>query len=227
MEPIISAASKDLGFPIEMTHPDGTIANSVRLRDGEFDGQYDATWFATNKYVELYDAGDKLKNPTSIATSPIAFGLRKAKACELGWENKQPTWAEISQAVADRKLTFGMSDPARSNSGFSTLASVATAFADTGAALTNEDIERINPDLVKFFAGQNMTSGSSGWLQDAFLADPLRTDAIVNYESVLLKLQEAQDITVVVPADGVITADYPLAALARPHSEDAGERWLS
>ncbi|MEJ5928286.1 VWA domain-containing protein [Corynebacterium sp. H128] len=221
MEPIIAQASEELGFDIELSYPDGTIANSLALKNGDFDRQYDATWFATNKYVDLYGAGDKLQASTSIATSPIAFGVRADKARELGWNDKQPTWLEVSQAVKDKKFSYGMTDPARSNSGFSALVSVATAHADTGAALQMSDMEKVNGPLRDFFAGQNLTSGSSGWLEEAFSADPQRTDAIVNYESVLLDMKSRMDIEVVVPADGVVTADYPLAALAEPSNDQA------
>lgn len=226
LEPLIAQASKELGFKIEMSYPDGTIANSLALKNGEFDGQYDATWFATNKYVDLHGAGEKLSSSTSIATSPVAFGVRSAKARELGWTNKQPTWPEITDAVKQKKFTYGMTDPSRSNSGFSALVSVATAQADTGAALQLPDVERVQPGLREFFAGQNLTSGSSGWLEEVFAADPNRSDAIINYESVLVKLKQDKnaDIEVIVPADGVVTADYPLATLAKPRDGKAKER---
>lgn len=234
MEPLIQRASKDLGFDIKMEYPDGTIANSYALKNGNFDGNYDATWFATNKYVELLEAGDKLGASTSIANSPVAFGVHTKTARELGWDKKQPTWAEITDAVKAKKFRFGMTDPGRSNSGFSALVSVATANADTGAALTTADVQKVSGTLVEFFAGQNLTSGSSGWLEDAFLSDPARTEAIITYESVLIQLQKSgrADIQVVVPADGVVTADYPLAALRTPKSPKAAEntdrlaKWL-
>lgn len=226
MEPLIQRASKELGFGITMQYPDGTIANSLALKDGKFDGTFDATWFATNKYVDLYGAGEKLEASTSIATSPIAFGVRKEKADELGWTNKQPSWKDITQAVKDKKFHYGMTDPSRSNSGFSALVSVATAHADTGAALQPADMSKVQGPLRDFFAGQNLTSGSSGWLEDSFVADPTRTDAILNYESVLLQLKREgkANIEVVVPSDGVVTADYPLAALKNPKTGKAREQ---
>lgn len=226
MEPLIEQASKELGFGIKLDYPDGTIANSQSLKAGEFDKKYDATWFATNKYVDLYEAGDKLGASRSVATSPIALGVNADKARELGWHQKQPTWADITKAVQDKRFHFGMTDPSRSNSGFSALVSVATANADTGAALQSADMAKVQGPLRDFFKGQNLTSGSSGWLEDAFLSDPGRTDAIVTYESVLLQLkkQGKANIEVVVPADGVVTADYPLAPLKNARTGQAAER---
>ncbi|MEJ5998808.1 vWA domain-containing protein [Corynebacterium sp. H130] len=234
MAPLIRQAEKELSMKITLDYPDGTIANSMALKNGSFDGAYDATWFATNKYVDLYNAEDKLGTSTSIATSPIAFGVRQETARSLGWTDKQPTWAEIIEAVKAKKLRFGMTDPSRSNSGFSALVSVATAQADTGAALTTEDIRKVQAPLREFFAGQNLMSGSSGWLEEAFVSDPNRTEAIINYESVLLQMKNSgrSDIQVVVPADGVVTADYPLAPLHNPRSQSAADnvqklsKWL-
>lgn len=125
-----------------------------------------------------------------------------------------------------KKFRFGMTDPARSNSGFSALVSVATANADTGAALTTADVHKVNGTLVEFFSGQNLTSGSSGWLEEAFLSDQNRTEAIVTYESVLIEMQQMgrADISVVVPADGVVAADYPLAPLSSPKNPKAAEQ---
>src|SRR5699024_3092206 len=103
--------------------------------------------------------------------------------------------------------------------------SVATALADTGNALTVADIDRVAPQLSELFGGQTVTSGSSGWLADTFRDDPSRADALVNYESVLHALAtDGLDIEVIVPADGVVSADYPLSALAEPADPLARER---
>lgn len=216
LEPTVAQAAEELGFPIELEFPGGTVENSQKLNNGDFDADYDATWFASNRYVDLIGAAHKLGESTKIATSPVALGVDSARAAHLGWLSRQPTWAEIGSAAASGQLTFGMTDPATSNSGFSGLVSVATAYADSDQALTRDDVPTIAPELTAFLSGQTMTSGSSGWLKDAFLAHPDRADALINYESVLhtINAENDVDLTVVVPADGVMSADYPLAALA-------------
>ena len=76
--------------------------------------------------------------------------------------------------------------------------------------------------LRGLYAGQTVTSGSSGWLSEEFLAGGGDTDAIINYESSLYQLRdEGHDITVIVPRDGVISADYPLSTLAAPANSNA------
>lgn len=210
-------ASEDLGFEVVMVFPGGTLDNSERLGAGEFDGRFDATWFAANRYAELIGADDKLVGAEKIATSPVAFGVRAEKVRELGWDAEAPTWTETAEATSEGDLTIAMTDPGTSNSGFSALVSVATAMADTGNALTVEDVDRVTPQLRSLFEGQTLTSGSSGWLAETFRDDPARADAMVNYESVLHDLKsDGLDVEIIVPADGVVSADYPLSALAEP-----------
>ncbi len=225
LAPVLEQASDEIGFDIIVDAPAGTLANSQALKNGEFDGHYDATWFATNRYLDLIGGSGALKDQQSIATSPVAFGIDASTAAELGWASNQPTWAEIADAAERGDFSFGMTDPASSNSGFTALVSVATALADTGQALSEADIHRVAPQLAGIFGGQTVTSGSSGWLADTFLADPERADAIINYESVLHSMTtEGANLDVIVPADGVISADYPLSTMSRPAQEDAGEK---
>lgn len=225
LQPLVDQASGELGFPIELQFPAGTLENSQALSRGQFDGQVDATWFATNRYVNLIGASEKLADETKIATSPVAFGVWEEAAQRLGWDTKQPTWSQFAEAAEAGEFSFGMTNPSASNSGFSALVSVATALADTGQALSPADIERVSPTLKQLFQAQSLVSGSSGWLADAFVDDPGRADAIVNYESTLHQLRDqGQPIQVIVPADGVVSADYPLSTLAEPANPEAGER---
>lgn len=223
--PAVRQASRDLGFPIELEFPGGTLENSEKLKQGDFDEDFDATWFATNRYVDLIGASAKLGETTKIATSPVTLGVDPGQAVHLGWHERQPTWAEIGSAAASGQLTFGMTDPSTSNSGFSALVSVATAYADTGQALSLEDVDSVAPELQAFLSGQTVTSGSSGWLKQAFLRDRDRADALINYESVLhtANAKDNADLQVVVPADGVISADYPLSALATADQETVAQ----
>ena len=225
LEPLVQQASEELGFPISLEFPAGTLQNSQDLKHGKYDNGIDATWLATNRYMDLIGARGALADETKIATSPVAFGVQESKAKELGWDKKQPTWGEFADAAREGKFTFGMTDPSASNSGFSALVSVATAMADTGSALSDEDIAKVGPRLHELFQAQSMVSGSSGWLAESFQADPDKTDAIVNYESTLHQMRkDGAAIEVIVPADGVVSADYPLSTLTHPKHEGAQDQ---
>lgn len=101
---------------------------------------------------------------------------------------------------------------------------MASGLSGAQAALTDADVREAGPKLKEFFAGQRLTSGSSGWLASAY-ARRSTVDALINYESVLLSLNRdtGAGLTVIRPRDGVVTADYPLSALtgATPDARDA------
>ncbi|MEJ5920706.1 extracellular solute-binding protein [Corynebacterium sp. H78] len=226
MEAVIDKAESDLDMQIDLQFVDGTIETSNLIGYGEFDGRVDGVWLTTDRYLLQNGQAGKIVDPTPTALSPVAFGIRPQKAAELGWDKKQPTWAEISQAAGAKEFTYGMTAPDRSNSGFSALVSVATALADTGAALQTSDIEAVAPEMQKFFSAQNLTSGSSGWLRDSYLDKADRIDAMINYESVLesMKRKDNIDLEVIVPSDGVVTADYKLATMAAPKDDQSAAR---
>lgn len=217
MTPVFDQVREDTGITIRPTYM-GTLDAVDLLAKGKVDGQYDALWLSSNDYLRLRpDAAKKVVSETPIMSSPVAIGVKTATVTALGWTPDKVTWSQIEQAVQDGKLTYGMTDPARSNSGFSTLISVASALSDAQSALTDADVTKATPRLKEFFKGQKLTSGSSGWLATAYQRRG-DVDALLNYESVLKGIP---GLTVIRPSDGVVTADYPLTSLA---STDATTR---
>ncbi|MET8075252.1 VWA domain-containing protein [Streptomyces sp. NPDC005303] len=209
MTPVLDQVEKDTGIKVRPTYL-GTLDAVDMLAKGTADGDYDALWLSSNDYLRLRpDAARKVVSETPVMSSPVAIGVKSAKVKALGWKPADVTWSQIEQAVQDGRLTYGMTDPARSNSGFSTLVSVASALSGAQSALTDADVEKATPRLKEFFKGQKLTSGSSGWLAAAYdrRGD---VDALLNYESVLKGIP---GLTVIRPRDGVITADYPVTSL--------------
>lgn len=148
--------------------------------------------------------------------SPVVMGVNQGLARRFGWQNDpNVTWQDIAAKAQSGNLRFAMTNPAASNSGFSALVGVASAFAGTGNALRLKDIKV--DQLRKFFSGQALTAGSSGFLADSFRRSQGSLDAMINYESVLLELNSSgklqQPLSLIYPRDGIITADYPLMLL--------------
>ncbi|GAA4862752.1 VWA domain-containing protein [Saccharopolyspora cebuensis] len=228
MRPILDEARQATGVSVELTGI-GSVEGTELLRSGHADGRYDATWFASDRYVSLYpEAQDRRGDSTKIMSSPVLLGLRASTAAELGWDRAAPSWLDIAEAAEQRRFSFGMTNPAKSNSGMSALVGIATALADTGSALDVDQARRALPELRGFFAGQTLTSGSSGWLSQSYqrrgsaAGEPV--DGLVNYESVLLSMNASGDLdeplVPIHPRDGVATADYPLTLL-RSASDEA------
>ncbi|MFD5270027.1 substrate-binding domain-containing protein [Streptomyces sp. NPDC058335] len=210
MTPVFERVAKDTGVTLRPTYM-GTLDAVDLLATGKADGRYDAVWLSSNDYLRLRpDAAEKVVSETPVMSSPVAIGVRTATVGKLGWKPAEVTWSQIDLAVRDGRLTYGMTDPARSNSGFSTLVSVASALSGAQSALTDADVATARPRLKEFFQGQKLTSGSSGWLAGAYTRRG-DVDALLNYESVL---EGIPGLTVIRPKDGVVTADYPLSSLA-------------
>ncbi|WP_369172038.1 substrate-binding domain-containing protein [Streptomyces sp. R28] len=210
MTPVLDRIADATGIKVRPTYM-GTLDAVELLAKGKADGRYDALWLSSNDYLRLRpDASKKVVSETPVMSSPVAVGVRSTALGRLGWKPDAVTWAQIEQAVQDGDLTYGMTDPARSNSGFATLVSVASALSGAQSALTDADVGKATPRLKEFFQGQKLTSGSSGWLATAYRRRG-DVDALLNYESVLKGIP---GLTVIRPTDGVVTADYPLSSLA-------------
>ncbi|RKR92905.1 Ca-activated chloride channel family protein [Micromonospora pisi] len=219
--PILAQAEDATGVRVQLTEI-GTLDGIERVVSGAAAADQDAIWFSSNRYLELHpNAIGKIDVSTKVANSPVVLGLRTSVARQLGWDAHRPTWSEIATAAGDGRFTYGMTNPAASNSGYSALVSVAAALAGTGRALGTAEINALTPRLRPFFAGQSLTAGSSGWLAEAYVkrqGGDAPVDGLINYESVLVSLNHggklAEPLTIVHPADGVVTADYPLTLLA-------------
>ncbi|WP_045702082.1 extracellular solute-binding protein [Streptomyces rubellomurinus] len=232
VQPVLEEAAKATGVSVEFTWT-GSLDGADTVSSGRADGRFDAVWFPSNQYLRLDPTGrTKVLSQTPVMVSPVAVGVRSSVLGGLGWgDGSKVTWAQIGDAAAAGKLAYGMADPTRSNSGFSALVAVASAFSGAGAALTEADVQKATPQLKQFFTGQKLTSGSSGWLAQAYTrAEPGKVGALVNYESVLLSMNRTlpadQQLTVVRPVDGVVSADYPLSLLAsaQPNRKDAFQK---
>ena len=205
---IAAATGVDLAFTYS-----GTLDAIERLAAGE---QFDAVWVSHGKYLAMNDAlKGRIRASEKTMLSPVVLGVKASKARQLGWDQGEPTWKDIADAAKAGRFTFAMTNPTSSNTGLTAVIGLASALARSPDALTGADLK--NPRLADFFRGQSLTSGSSGWLAEAFVRDQAKVDGIINYESVLLSLNAggalAEPLVLVYPKEGIVTADYPLMLL--------------
>lgn len=221
MRSILDDAERATGVRVALT-PTGTLAGFERVANGDTT-DLDAIWFSANSYLDYFpDARRKIDEAESIARSPVVLGVREPVARQLGWVETNPSWREIAVAVAQGRLTYAMTNPAQSNSGFCALVAVASALANQGDALTADDIAPHRRELRGFFAGRVLSAGSSGWLTNEFVKRAnagTRIDALISYESEILKINAAKRLTgerlvPIYPTDGTLWADYPLTLLS-------------
>jgi Ca-activated chloride channel family protein len=213
LAPLFPQIERATGYNLAMTYT-GTLAGAESIVNGN---RSDLAWFASSKYLNLLQGSTgRILTQQPIMLSPVILGVKDSTARRLNWANNPAvTWRDIALAAKNGDFHFAMTDPSSSNSGFSALVGVASAFAGSGNALTTADVNA--PELTDFFSGQTLTAGSSGFLADSYVRSQDTLDGIVNYESVLLSLNAGgklhEKLDLVYPKEGIITADYPLMLL--------------
>jgi Ca-activated chloride channel family protein len=115
LQPILTEAARATGVTVKMTFT-GSLEGAQTVADGKADGNFDALWFSSTRYLEtIPEARQRLGTSTRIMGSPVVLGLRKSVADKLGWGAQQVGWSEIAAAAGRGEFTFAMSDPAASN----------------------------------------------------------------------------------------------------------------
>jgi Ca-activated chloride channel homolog len=223
LEPALVAAARGAGVDLRMSYA-GTLEIVDRSNSGE---AFDALLPPNGAYPMLALTNKPLARE-KLFYSRVALGVKKSRARALGWDSRTPSWTEISQASASGRFSYAMTNPTSSNTGMSALFAVASSSAGKTEDLSLGDVQR--DVLTGFLRGQKLTAGSSGWLADAYLRDQATLDGLVNYEAVLLRLNDraelADKLLVIYPTDGVISADYPLL-LMRETRRAAYERVIN
>jgi Ca-activated chloride channel family protein len=223
LEPEIVAAARSAQLSVALSYA-GTLEMVDRVNQGE---PFDAILPPNGAYPSLA-LTHKAVAKEKLFYSRVALGVKASKAHALGWDRTAPSWSEVTQAVKSGKLAYAMTNPTSSNTGMSTLFAVAASIAKKTEDLAAAEVDR--GALKDFLGGQKLTAGSSGWLADAYVRDQDRLDALVNYEAVLLRLNERPELheklTVIYPRDGVISADYPLMLLD-PQKRPAYDRLVA
>jgi Ca-activated chloride channel family protein len=217
LEPDLTQSAQAVGVSIKIDYA-GSLEMVDRINAHE---PFDAILPASSAYPMLA-LNDKPKAQDKLFYSKIALGVKTSKAQQLGWITTPPTWAKVVNAVQSGQFRYGMTNPIASNSGMSALFALTLASAGKADNLQASDIKK--SVLQQFLKGQALTAGSSGWLADTYIQEQNRLDGLINYEAVLMRLNQQpqlQDkLSLIYPQDGVISADYPLMLLNDAHRTD-------
>ncbi|QDQ27128.1 VWA domain-containing protein [Chitinimonas arctica] len=211
MEPLLKEFGQANQVNIKLEYS-GTLDAVDTLQGGT---NHDAAWVSHGKYLQLVPAvKQQIVQSEKTMYSRVVLGLKPEAATRLGWSSGQVGWREVIAASEAGKFRFAMTNPTGSNTGFVALVGLAAELSGKGDALRVEDVP--TRKLTALFKGQSLSSGSSGDLADRWLASPELADGMVNYESVIRGMAaRGLPLTVIVPREGVITADYPLILLKK------------
>jgi Ca-activated chloride channel family protein len=223
IEPLLDEIEKETGIRLQLEYI-GTLDGAEALLAG---ADFDLAWFSHARYLNLLEGGRGLiDTQEKTMLSPVVLGVKESKAHQFGWlDNPDVSWADIAAKASSGELRYAMTNPTASNSGFTALVGVAAALSDSNDAL---EAGKVNEEgLKEFFSGQALTAGSSGWLAESFVSSQADLDGMINYESVLLALNDSgqldEELVLIYPQEGIITADYPLMLLNSDKREQYDE----
>lgn len=214
LQPLFEEFQQETGVHLEMKYM-GSVDIMLELESGSLEA--DGVWPANSLWLSLGDKSRRITHAKSIFTSPVVFGVRQAKAQELGWTEKDVAVKDILDAIRSKRLNFMMTSATQSNSGASAYLGFLSALLGNPDVIQPEDLERpqLASQIQQLMGGINRSSGSSGWLKELFLKSP-DADAMVNYEAVLIETNQEllrrgeAPLTVIYPVDGLVVADSPL-----------------
>ncbi|MEM6454848.1 MAG: substrate-binding and VWA domain-containing protein [Acidobacteriota bacterium] len=228
LEPLIERFAQSRNARIEMVYR-GSVDISLALQQGAA-MPFDAVWPANNLWIDLGDTERVVRHTERIMRSPVVFAVRCSLVDRFGWRDAEVRIADILDAVEGGKLRFAMTSATQSNSGASFYLGALHALAGGTEALQAEALGRddVRDNVKRLLRAVDRSSGSSGWLKDAYVARPQRFDAMVNYEAMLIEANQAlvasgqEPLCAVYPSDGLTIADSPLGYVDR--GDDAKEQ---
>lgn len=220
LEPLLDDIEKETGLQLQFEYI-GTLDGTEQLLNGT---EYDFGWFSHAGYLSLLQGERGVAiTQEKIMLSPVVLGVKEGKAEAFGWvDNPHVSWQDIAEKARNGELNYAMTNPTSSNSGFTALIGVASALSGSSDAL---QAEKIDLEMMQgFFKGQTLTAGSSGWLTDSYVQSQHELDGMINYESILLGLNEnsrlQEKLVLIYPQEGIVTADYPLMLLNEDKREE-------
>ncbi|MGO7425823.1 substrate-binding domain-containing protein, partial [Rhizobium ruizarguesonis] len=169
LQPIVEEFCKQKNAACTFKY-EGTLDIGLALQSDEGVAQ-DAVWPASSVWVDMFDTRRRVKNLTSIAQTPVVLGVRRSKAQQLGWIDKDVFMKDILAAVESGSLKFLMTSATQSNSGASAyLAMLSSALGNKPVIEPGDlDDKHVQESVRSLLSGVVRSSGSSGWLADLYV----------------------------------------------------------
>lgn len=215
LEPILKQYAEKNKVNIQVDYM-GSIDMMKLLKNDKDHIKYDAIWPASSIWLSMGDKNHILKNEESVSYSPVALGIKKSKAKDLGFIGKDVTMNDIRQAVINKKLKFSMTSASQSNSGATAYFAFLSSLTKDGQVSEKTLNDAANQKaMTELLSGVDRMSSSSQFLMESFLKS--NNDAMINYEALLIatnkKLEKdnKEPLYIVYPKDGTAISDSPLA----------------
>lgn len=178
---------------------------------------YDAVWMSNSTWLYMLD-NIKTSNSKSININPVVFGIKKNKANELGFVDKDVYNKDIVKAIQDGKLKYVMSSVTKTNTGLIAYLGFLNSLSGSPEILTSEMLKNksLEKKLKALFSGVERVSGTDDFLKQMFLNTD-EYEAVIATESSLIEInkelvsQNKEPLYLIYPLDGVAINDSPFA----------------
>lgn len=218
------AEKNDIELTIE--HADDLEAIDMLKDDST---RYDAVWLSNSTWIYMLD-NVKTSYSKSININPVVFGIKKSKALELGFVDKEVRNIDIVNAIKNKKLKYVMSSVTKTNTGLIAYLGFLNALSGSPETLTSQMLKNKNlkNDLKTLFSGVERVSGTDDFLKEMFL-NSNDYEAVIATESSLIEINKTlendneETLYLIYPVDGVAINDSPFAYI--DNSQDKVENF--
>ena len=216
------ATANNVNIEIEYA---GTIEIMEKLNLGE---KYDAVWASNSMWLYMLDSNIKTSNSKIISVNPVVFGIRREKAEELGFVNKDVYLSDILNAIKEGNLKFAMNSATQTNTGACAYLGFLSVLSGKPEVLTEKYLEdeEIKNNLKELFKGVKRTSGSEDFLEEMYIDE--ECDAIVTYETSIISINKKinskdDQLYAIYTEDGVSISDSVFAYLGENNTNKESE----
>lgn len=226
---LVAAENKDLIFLLDefaeknniSIYPD--IKETREILDA-LDEEYvyeNTVWLSNSMWFSTLQKPSNIKNSKSLFIDPVVFGIKKSRAEQLGFINKDKILTkDILEKIKSGELKFVMPSVTQTNSGASAYLGFLSTLLNNPEVITLEDLEKptLKEDLKTLFKGVERSSGSAEF--SAQLISSGEYESMVNYESAIINLNKQliaegkEPLYIIYPYDGVSLSDSPLASIS-------------
>lgn len=195
----------------------GTLEIMEKINSGE---KYDAVWASNSIWLYMIDNQDvSITDSKSISVNPVVFAIKRSKAEELGFIDRNITTSEIINEIYNGNLKFTMPNPTQTNSGATAYLGFLSALLGNPEVIREEYLQNqgLKQNLTSLFSGMERSSGNEDFLEELFINGNDSYEAVVTYEMSIINLNRKlisngrEPLYALYPIDGVSISDSPFA----------------
>ena len=193
---------------------------------------YDAVWISNSMWLYMLDNPYLASNSKSISISPVVFGVKKAKAKELGLDSGNVTNNDILNLISNKSLKYVMPSVTKTNTGATAYIGFLNSLANNPEVLTEEHLndKELATKLTNLFSGVERVSGDEDFLKEMFINNDEYEAVIADEASLIninknLKSRNKEELYLIYPTDGVAVNDSTLGFIK--NDSDKEEKFLT